>query len=112
MGRRRRSVDREKRIEHEFETMVPAQFLRSPGPAALQPEKRLMLAVLEDAVSSSLRYPANREGRESLEWMASDDTSWPYSFANLCEALGLDCDAVRTAMHRQVARRTLEPAAA
>jgi hypothetical protein len=112
MARRRRSVDREKRLEHEFETMVPVQFFHAPGPAALQPEKRLMMAVLEDAVSVSLRYPSNREGKESLAWLTSDDTSWPYSVANLCQALGLDLEAVRAALRRHLVRRAPEAAAA
>ena len=112
MARRRRASARERRQEHELETLLPAQLYQPPGPAALQPEKRLMLAVLEDAVIASLRLPSQREGRESIAWMASDDTSWPYSFANLCEALGFDRGAVRAALARQRTRRTAEAAAA
>ena len=97
----------------EPETILPSQFFdRVQVDASLQPEKRLMLAVLEDAVTVSLRYPANREGKEGLAWISSDDTSWPYSCANLCEALGLDLAAVRSAMHRQLGRHPVHAAAA
>lgn len=70
------------------------------------PEHRLMLAVLEDAVrvyqvdclsthtGSRLRF------RETAEWLASDDTSSPFSFVTICDLFGLDPDYVRAGLRR------------
>lgn len=95
---------------YDGEAVLPVQFCRPAGPGSLQPEKRLMLAVLEDAVLLHLRDPAVAPG--TAEWFASDDTSWPFSFANLCDSLGFDRDAVRTALQRRRDRRLLAAYAA
>jgi hypothetical protein len=72
-----------------------------PNEAALQPEKRLMLAVLDDAIAvlaAFARSGGRRRRRLAAEvetWIAADDAIWPFSFANICETLGLDADCVR-----------------
>lgn len=69
-----------------------------------QPEIRLMLAVMEDAVATFQRYlqePSRGNEREYMEtraWLASEDLEWPYSFSNICEALGMEPDLVRKKM--------------
>jgi hypothetical protein len=69
-----------------------------------QPEIRLMLAVMEDAVASFQRYlqePSRsneRIYRETRDWLESEDLEWPYSFANICEALGMRPELVRQKM--------------
>jgi len=69
--------------------------------ATRQPEKRLMLAVLEEAVAAYQKLScatapyARREFLEAQSWIESDEMRWPFSFANICEALGLDGTAVR-----------------
>ncbi|HAC79644.1 MAG: hypothetical protein P8K76_11955 [Candidatus Binatia bacterium] len=69
-----------------------------------QPEIRLMLAVMEDAVATFQRYlkePSRgneREYQETRAWLESEDLEWPYSFSNLCEALGMDPQLVREKM--------------
>ena len=85
--------------------------------AALQPEKRLMLAVLEDAVGTYQKRavaaaPAGRrEFLEAQSWIESDDVRWPFSFRNICDALGFDCDALRRGLRSWRERqRTLPPA--
>src|SRR4029077_6928708 len=58
-----------------------------------RPEIRLMLAVMEDAVATFQRFavePGRRNQRlceEAESWILSTDTSWPYSFENICSAL-------------------------
>ncbi len=66
-----------------------------------QPEIRLMLAVMEDAVATYQRY-ASETGRrsrrlfeEAERWINSTDTAWPYSFENICEALRFEPETVR-----------------
>ena len=71
---------------------------------ALAPERRLMLAVLQEAVVTYLagaHRSLPQHLRELEQWFASDDTTWPYSFGNLCDALGLDRSAVRRALFLQ-----------
>ena len=85
--------------------MLPSQFYDPQARGSLQPEKRLMLAVLEDAVGLYTRVP--QIGPETEAWVQADDRTWPYSFVNLCDALGLDRTAVRVALRRQRERRRL-----
>jgi hypothetical protein len=101
---RRRTKKTEERSWYEFEPMLPSQFFNPQDRSSLQPEKRLMLAVLEDAVGLYTRVP---QAPETEAWVQADDRSWPYSFVNLCDALGLDRTAVRGALRRQRERRRL-----
>jgi hypothetical protein len=86
------------------ETILPAQFFRPS--AALPPEKRLMMAVLEGALldlqrSAGARTPrARRVADEVGAWFAADDEGWPCSFLRICHALGLDASAVRNRVAR------------
>lgn len=100
---RRRTRKTEERSWYEFETVLPSQYFNPQGRSSLQPEKRLMLAVLEDAVGLYTRVP--HIAPEAEAWVQADDRAWPYSFVNLCDALGLDRTAVRVALRRQRARR-------
>jgi hypothetical protein len=88
------------------ETVLPVQF----HPACpTSPEKRLCLAVLEDAISVlqgdglNLGSYGNQQHsrvkarlqREAHEWFASDDTDFPFSFMCVCEALGIEATWLR-----------------
>jgi len=54
------------------------------------PEKRLMLAVLLDAIIQ-LRRPGSTGAIEAASWIAGErDADQPFSFRSLCEALGID----------------------
>ena len=87
-------------------TILPAQFFRRSG--ALPPERRLMMAVLRKALLDLQTHAgtgtprARRHLAEVEAWFASADDVWPFSFVNLCHALDLDADAVRS---RLVPRR-------
>ena len=89
----------------EPDLLLPEQ-VAVRGAAALQPEKRLMLAILEDAAATLMRrLPArHREGRrvsrEAARWLASTDTASPFAFLRICEALGLDAGCVRKGLLR------------
>jgi hypothetical protein len=89
----------------ELETIVPSQFadlLRNDE--ARPPERRLMLAVLEDALRSYERYASSarqrgrRLFREAEEWFASDAATWPFSFVIICETLDLEPEYVRAGL--------------
>jgi hypothetical protein len=87
--------------------VLPAQIFGKPGlDASLVPEKRLLLAVLEEAVVTFQRYAMEhgRRGRrlfrEAEEWMGSEELCWPCSFRNICDALGLDPGYLRQGLRR------------
>lgn len=95
------------RIELAPETVLPAQFnTGARNDSSLCPEKRLMLAVLEEAVADYQRFlvATSNEGRrlfrEAEDWFADDDTEWPCSFANICSALGFEVSYVRRGLLR------------
>jgi hypothetical protein len=74
--------------------------------APAQPERRLMFAILADAIVrfrrlTSVSHPALRaECREAERWIRSDDRSWPCSFVNVCEALDVAYEPLRRALLR------------
>src|SRR4029453_7058120 len=89
-------------IAFEPDTVLPAQLLGSYRlDASAMPERRLFLAVLEDAGITFQRYAtsARRRGqrlfRETEEWIVSDDTCSACSFQNVCDVLGFDSQYLR-----------------
>jgi hypothetical protein len=89
------------------DTLLPVQTGGAAwGESITQPERMLMLAVLEEAVDTYCKHvrPANRRGarlfHEAETWCQSDDVHWPYSFVNICHALGLDVDYLRSGLDR------------
>ena len=93
----------------EGEAVLPAQLLGRQTPDS--PERQLMAAVLADAVSQYRQYALVRGARaggmfaEAARWIGSDDVSWPYSFRNICDVLGIDGDALRDELRRWRAAR-------
>jgi len=65
------------------------------------PERRLLLAVLEDAIAIVVRPrpPASRRDARLLaevsEWFRSEEAASPFAFVNVCALLDLDPDRVR-----------------
>ena len=72
----------------------------------LEPEKRLMLAVLDDAIACFQKYVSAREGRrknnvgETEEWFLEENSEWPFAFENICDVLGLDPHYLRQGLLR------------
>ena len=66
------------------------------------PEKPLAKGVLRQAKKDLRRFHAaqDRVGRaiymDAYTWVLSGDTSWPYSFVNVCQVLGLSFEITRT----------------
>lgn len=83
--------------------MLPVQYLRRAGERLAEPEKRLALAVLQTVTYDCRADPArgrarvmNRRAYEhAMAYVASRDRSWPYSFENLCESIGVDAGYLR-----------------
>lgn len=90
------------------DALVNEQYLESfRRGAALEPEKELMLAVLEDAVRtlqetcSTLSGPKKRLFEETRDWFFSDDAKWVFSFVSVCGVLGLDPDYLRKGLRQR-----------
>jgi len=81
------------------------------GTALAAPERRLRLAILEDASRYYRQYYGATDGRarvlyeDAADWFASPDRSGPFSFENVCDALGLDPHYVRRGLARRGLRR-------
>ena len=91
----------------EADLIVPSQFFdRIKAERSSQPEKRLMLAVMEDAIAtfqksaSGLTRRQRRLLKETEEWIGSADNSWPFSFENICAALDIEADYLRGGISR------------
>jgi hypothetical protein len=85
------------------EILLPVQFAARD---TYRGEKRLMLAVLEEAVATFQRHldVKTRRGQrlfhEAEEWIRSSDTSWTFAFENVCQTLGLDPEYLRDGLER------------
>lgn len=89
------------------DTMTPFQFYNRVLPEeSLVPEKRLMLAVLEDAIAAFQRAyvmpleaaEGELSGRDIERWLRSGDVSWPFSFESICQALNMEADYLRSGL--------------
>ena len=92
----------------QLDILLPSQHF---GPRHQQvPERRLMVAVLHDALDCLERYRSatSKEGHrlfhEAQHWFLAREAGWPYSFECICAALDLDSNAVRQCLG--VARET------
>jgi len=80
------------------------------GRVSLDPEKALLLAILEDAIDSFQKYRSVRTRvggerfREAEQWLLGDGDDWIFSFKNVCDLLGLDPNYVRRGLKRQMGK--------
>ena len=80
----------------------------------LEPEKALLLAILEDAIHCYQKYAGSRsragraQFREAEAWLMSGGDGWVFAFDNVCELLGLDPEYVRRGLRESAARPTAE----
>jgi hypothetical protein len=89
------------------DTLIPEEFLETfKRRTHLQPEKRLMLALLEDGVACFQKYATAHDGRgrkyfqETEEWVLEESAEALFSFANVCDTLGLNADYLRRGLMR------------
>jgi len=86
----------------EPDALLPAQFYAAfRGGSGVRGEKRLMLAVLEDALDCFQKYAAARDGHgqalfdEAHAWIVSNDRGWFFSYENICETLEINPEYLR-----------------
>lgn len=81
--------------------ILPEQgALRGPESDPLFGVKRLMVAVLDEAIAclgrrASRDVRSRRRGLDAGEWVRSTDRSSPFSFESICDVLGLDSQRLR-----------------
>jgi hypothetical protein len=84
--------------------VLPGQFQGRAGALEQQPERRLMIAVLEDAMriyeghARSCDKKGQRRFQEAARWFASNAVEWPFSFLGICSTLGLEPQGLRARM--------------
>jgi hypothetical protein len=89
------------------DTLLAAQYFANlRRRTLLEPEKRLMLAVLEDAIHCFQDHLLAASGRkrrvfkEAQDWIAEMSADSIFSFENVCETLGLNPAYVRQGLLR------------
>ena len=82
--------------------VLPEQFYSARAhPFLAESTVAFMRAILVDAIDCFQNQDrkntvrARALGQEAEEWIFSDDDSWPFSFVNICGALGLNVGYVR-----------------
>lgn len=100
-------VDERAMMIFQPDVLIDAQFQASQRRRFhLEPERVLMLAVLQDAVGCFQEHIAARCKRkqamhsDAAEWISSTDRSYPFSFENICDALGFDPGYMREGLAR------------
>ena len=89
------------------DAILPAQFFQSlRSKSQFDGERRLMIAVLEDAVNCFMKQihatdpKARQLYTDAEEWIAADDRTWFFAFDNVCETLDLSPEYVREGLFK------------
>lgn len=103
------------------DTVLPTQFFTALRQRFTEGEKRLMAAVLTDAVEIYMKQAFATESRarqlflDAETWIFRDEPGpWFFSFNNICDMLGLDPDYIRCGLveWRQKRVPTIRPSKA
>ncbi len=94
------------------EAVLPQQFFSEcRESAAVEGERRLLVAVLEDALHCFQKYAFAVDARsqrlflEAEEWFMQPDTGAAFTFEYICETRGLDPESVRSGLRQWRERR-------
>jgi hypothetical protein len=88
------------------DTLVSAQYFENLRSKTLGPEKRLMLAMLEDAINCFQANVMAQSGsrkklfKETEDWIMAPGDDWIFSFVSVCEILRLNPEYVRQGLLR------------
>ena len=95
----------------EPDVFLPSQFYGTGALSRqLDGEKRLMIAILKDAVECLNKYRGARSSlgssqyQNALEWIEDEGTEWLFSFNNICDLLGFDPDYLRKVLIKKEGR--------
>lgn len=102
----------------ELDALLPDQFYAAfRGSAAARGERRLMLAVLQDALDCYQKYAHAHDaaGRQmfadAAAWIACEDRRWYFSFENICSVLEIDPTYLRRGLSEKNLRVVPAPPA-
>jgi hypothetical protein len=92
--------------------ILPVQFAESRRrKLPSEGERKLLFAVLEDAIRTYLRFRDrgvearnSEEFVEAAEWLSCDEECGPFSYIGVCEALGIDSDCLRSGISNHTGR--------
>ncbi len=89
------------------DTVLPAQYFQTfRRKTPLEPEKKLILAILEDAIASFRKYVCARDPKgkmlfhEAEDWILGEERDSFFSFGNICEMLGFEPAYLRNELRR------------
>src|ERR1700761_248603 len=89
------------------DVLTPGQYYDSRREdSAIAPVKRLMMAVLEEALrsfqnnSEAKSGPRRRLFLEDEQWLCGDESDGPFSFATVCETLGIEPAFLRAGLRK------------
>jgi hypothetical protein len=84
------------------DTLLPSQYFAALRRKSQQePERRLAIAILEDAVDCFQKHLMARDRKsrqlfaDADEWISSTDRSWPFAFENICDLLSINSEYLR-----------------
>jgi hypothetical protein len=92
------------RISEDASSPIAQPALSSSERSDFRGERALMVAVLLDALSIFYKTEGVRDHRKRLEfrevhgWIFADGADGPFSFENVCGAIGIDADALRDSL--------------
>jgi len=98
---------------HGLDPLLAAQLSDRPRYAIWSGERRLALAVVEDAIATVRLTTgvhtarAHRLAADAATWLASRDTRHPFAFENLCDYLGLNAAWLRSGLRLALAGRPI-----
>lgn len=91
----------------QTESILPTQYWgAAPADERSAPERRLLLAILEDALITLLQHrhrddlASRRLVVETQKWIASDRHTSAFDFAGLCDILGIEPSYIRALLRR------------
>ena len=82
--------------------ILPSQYFGCIGSVGLSAEQRLMLAVLVDAINVLQTWHGGGSARkrrnvaQATQWVNTHDSSYPFSFDSVCDALDIDSELLRS----------------
>jgi hypothetical protein len=103
------SLTPDERVSSLFQpdTLLSTQYFENLRRKTLfEPEKRLMLAILEDGIHcyfDNLHASGNKRKRlfeDAAAWIVESNGDWVFSFESVCDALGLNPEYVRQGLLR------------
>lgn len=109
-----RNFDVVERLASLFDpdSLAPAQFFSKVRRKTLvEPERKLSLAILEDAIDCFQDNVLVSTGKgkklfdDAQQWFLAENTDWLFSFRNICELLAIDPEYLRTGLMRWKAQQ-------